>query len=141
MLRSMSDGVSDPVLNKIGAKHHELKQQYDEMETYFPENSFDPRMGRVDADMVRRKRIIYRSKQRGWLEVDLMLGRFAEAHVMEMSNEELDAYEQILSQETIDIFNIISGKEAGPDELQGKTLEKVKQFCETDEMRKLKNYQ
>ena len=31
MLRSMSDGVSDPVLNKIGAKHHELKQQYDEM--------------------------------------------------------------------------------------------------------------
>ena len=76
MLRSMSDGVSDPVLNKIGAKHHELKQQYDEMETYFPENSFDPRTGRVDADMVRRKRIIYRSKQRGWLEVDLMLGRF-----------------------------------------------------------------
>ena len=69
-----------------------------------------------------------------------MLGRFAEAHVMEMSNEELDAYEQILSQ-AIDIFNIISGKEAGPDELQGKTLEKVKQFCETDEMRKLKNYQ
>lgn len=96
---------------------------------------------RVDADVVRRKRIIYRSKQRGWLEVDLMLGRFAERHVMEMSNEELDAYEQILSQETIDIFNIISGKEDGPEELQGETLEKVKQFCETDEMRNLKNYQ
>ena len=140
-MRSLSGGVSDPVLNKIGAKHHELKQQYDEMETSFPENSFDPRTGRVDADVVRRKRIIYRSKQRGWLEVDLMLGRFAERHVMEMSNEELDAYEQILSQETIDIFNIISGKEDGPEELQGETLEKVKQFCETDEMRNLKNYQ
>ena len=140
VLRSMSGG-SDPVLNKIGAKHHELKQQYDEIETSFPENSFDPRVGKVDADAVRRKRIIYRSKQRGWLEVDLMLGRFAERHVMEMSDEELDAYEQILSQETIDIFNIISGKEAGPEELQVETLEKVKRFCETDEMRKLKNYQ
>ena len=31
----------------------------------------------VDRDEAHRKKLIYRSKQRGWLEVDLLMGSFA----------------------------------------------------------------
>jgi succinate dehydrogenase assembly factor 2 len=34
---------------------------------------------------VRRKRLIYRSKQRGWLEVDLLMGTWAVEHVPKLS--------------------------------------------------------
>ncbi|CAI5732911.1 unnamed protein product [Peronospora destructor] len=64
----------------------------------------------VDADEANRKRIIYRSKQRGWLEVDLLLGRWARQNVLQLSSHELQQYEAILNEETIDIFNYISGK-------------------------------
>ena len=41
----------------------------------------------------------------------MLLGKFAERHVMEMGAEALDEYEVILSQETIDIFNLVTGKD------------------------------
>ncbi|CEG38244.1 membrane-spanning 4-domains subfamily a member 14 isoform x3 [Plasmopara halstedii] len=62
----------------------------------------------VDMDEANRKRIIYRSKQRGWLEVDLLLGRWASENVMQLSSDQLQQYEDILNEETIDIFNYIS---------------------------------
>jgi hypothetical protein len=37
----------------------------------------EAKLGPEDFDMVRRKRMIYRSKQRGWLEADLLLGTWA----------------------------------------------------------------
>ena len=63
-----------------------------------------------DKDIVRRKRMIYRSKQRGWLEADILLGSWAVLHVPSLSMEELDEYEIILNEETIDVFNYVTGK-------------------------------
>lgn len=83
-----------------------------------------PKLGDADFDEVRRKRIIYRSKQRGWLEVDVLLGSWAAAHVKNLSHAEMDDYEKILSEETIDIFNFVSGKEPLPDRLQGSAIMK-----------------
>jgi succinate dehydrogenase flavin-adding protein (antitoxin of CptAB toxin-antitoxin module) len=44
------------------------------------------------------------------LEVDLLMGSFAARHVYDMSEEDLRQYEDILNEETIDIFNLITGK-------------------------------
>ena len=57
------------------AEHHRLKTED------LPAASLSPaeRAGGVDAEAVRRKRLVYRSKQRGWLEVDLLLGTWASA--------------------------------------------------------------
>ena len=63
-----------------------------------------------DKDIVRRKRMIYRSKQRGWLEADILLGSWAVLHVPSLSIKELDEYEIILNEETIDVFNYVTGK-------------------------------
>ena len=54
--------------------------------------------------------MIYRSKQRGWLEADILLGSWAVLHVPSLSIKELDEYEIILNEETIDVFNYVTGK-------------------------------
>ena len=70
-----------------------------------------------------------------------MLGKFAEKYVMTLSKEELDQYERILSEETIDIFKIVTGATEPSAELQGGALTKLMKFCNTNEMRELAHYQ
>ena len=60
------------------------------------------------ALMIRRKRLIYRCMQRGWLEVDLLLGTWASQNVMTLTIDELNEFEEFVNSETIDIYNIIT---------------------------------
>lgn len=62
--------------------------------------------------------MIYRSKQRGWLEADILMGSWATLYVPTLTNDEMDEYEEILKEETIDVFNYISGKDPLPDHLK-----------------------
>jgi succinate dehydrogenase assembly factor 2 len=67
---------------------------------------------------VRRKRLIYRAKQRGWLEVDLLLGTWANQNVAALSPTELDDFEAFVNMDTIDIYNIVTLRMDVPLELQ-----------------------
>ena len=53
---------------------------------------------------IRKKRLVYRSKQRGWLEVDLLLGTWASENV---SLAELNESENFVNLETINIYNVL----------------------------------
>ncbi|KAH9254817.1 hypothetical protein BASA81_007067 [Batrachochytrium salamandrivorans] len=65
-----------------------------------------------DSLETRKKRLIWRSKQRGLLEVDLLLGTWALKNIPQMTSvEQLDQYEHLLNMETIDMFNVISKPE------------------------------
>ena len=79
-----------------------------------PEGSLDT----ASELQVRQKRLIYRSKQRGWLEVDLLLGTWASQHVETLSPNELDQFEDFVNMETIDIYNIITLRLDIPEELK-----------------------
>jgi succinate dehydrogenase flavin-adding protein (antitoxin of CptAB toxin-antitoxin module) len=79
--------------------------------------SIEAAMDDAERDLVRRKRMIYRSKQRGWLEADLLMGSWAVENVPKLSEAELDEYDILLKEETIDIYNYISGKDALPPHL------------------------
>jgi succinate dehydrogenase assembly factor 2 len=57
---------------------------------------------------VRKKRLIHRCLQRGWLEVDLLLGTWARNNVMSLSLDELNEFEDFVNSETIDIYNIMT---------------------------------
>ena len=63
---------------------------------------------------MRRRRIIYRSKQRGWLEVDILLGTWAVENVMKLDLKDLNDYEVLLNHETVDIYNFINGLTEAP---------------------------
>ena len=45
---------------------------------------------------------------RGWLEVDLILGKWAEENLSTLSEEELKDFEEILNMETVDIFHSLT---------------------------------
>lgn len=86
--------------------------------------------GTPEEDGARRKRMIYRSKQRGWLEADLLMGSWAVKHVPTLTAEELDEYEVLLKEETIDIYNYISAKDPLPPHLQGlKVMDKIQKYA------------
>ena len=73
----------------------------------------------VDDIAIRQKRLIYRAKQRGWLEVDLLLGTWASENVPKLKEgDELDQFEDFVNMETIDIYNIITLRLDVPDELK-----------------------
>ncbi len=83
-----------------------------------------------DFDEVRRKRLIYRSKQRGWLEVDLLLGSWAAINVPHLTTKEMDEYDQLLEEETIDIYNYVSGKDPLPPHLLGLSIiKKIQEYA------------
>jgi succinate dehydrogenase assembly factor 2 len=66
---------------------------------------------------IRQKRLIYRSKQRGWLEVDLLLGTWASENVPNLSSSELDEFETFVNMDTIDIYNIVTLRTEIPEQM------------------------
>jgi antitoxin CptB len=63
---------------------------------------------------LRRKRLLFRSWHRGTRESDLILGRFAEAHLAQFDEAQLDRYEALLDCPDADLFDWIAGRAAPP---------------------------
>jgi succinate dehydrogenase flavin-adding protein (antitoxin of CptAB toxin-antitoxin module) len=66
----------------------------------------------------RRRRMLYHSKQRGWLELDLILGTFAEKYLSTLGPRDIDDYALILEEENPDMFKWLSGQMAIPENLK-----------------------
>lgn len=73
-------------------------------------------------DGIRRKRLVYRSKQRGWLEVDLLLGAWASENVPRLNVAELDEFEAFVNLETIDIYNVLTLRTDAPAEFRNSAV-------------------
>lgn len=110
--------VAASVAARIGGNDAALRAAYDAMPSAFPQHSQPPGEPDVDALTAFRKRLLYRSKQRGWLEVDLLLGSWAEATLRSMSEAELRAYEHILNLETVDLFNYLQEMRPLPPQIR-----------------------
>jgi antitoxin CptB len=63
---------------------------------------------------IRRKRLSFRSWHRGTRESDLILGRFADTHLVGFDAAQLERYEALLDCADADIFNWVSGLTAPP---------------------------
>lgn len=121
----------------LAARDGAMRAAYDALRTEFGAHALAPGAAAPPPPLeVLRKRLLYRSKQRGWLEVDLLMGAFADAHLGAMGEVELRAYERLLNRETLDLYNFITGKDEAPPELQGPLLEKVKEYVATSPLGK-----
>ena len=84
--------------------------------------SLYPRQGYRQGDEmtlspeIRRKRLSFRSWHRGTQESDLILGRFADAHLAGFDDGQLDRYEALLDCADADIFDWVSGRTEPPPE-------------------------
>ena len=131
--RQVLPGLSEAQIEKIARTDVELRNRHLQIEGD---------LERAERDAVRRKRMIYRSKQRGWLEADLLLGSWAVKNVPTLSEQELDEYELLLKEETIDIFNYVSGKDALPDHLKDlSVMKKVQGYALVSEMTSPEGYE
>jgi antitoxin CptB len=76
----------------------------------------------------RRRRLLFRSWHRGIREMDLVLGRFADAQIAQLSEAELDDYERLLEIPDQPFFAWVSGAEAVPTEHDTAMFRRLREF-------------
>ena len=88
-----------------------------------------PEIANENNDTItRQKRLIYRSWHRGTREIDLILGRFAQAHVPNFDDRQLDLYERILLNSDPDLYNWVAGVEPVPFSEQNEIMDLLTAF-------------
>jgi antitoxin CptB len=65
----------------------------------------------------RLKRMRMRSMRRGTKEMDILMMRFAEAHLDAMSEAELDLLDRVLEENDQDLYTWITGQKPAPADL------------------------
>jgi antitoxin CptB len=76
----------------------------------------------------RRRKLLFRSWHRGIREMDLVLGRFADAHIAGLSEPELDQYERWLEIPDQEMFDYVKGAAAAPPELDTSLFKRLCDF-------------
>ena len=77
---------------------------------------------------IRRKKLRFRCWHRGTKELDLMLGPFADAHIDELPESQLDDLEALLNEIDLSVFEWITGKTAPPKSFQTELMARLQQF-------------
>ena len=76
----------------------------------------------------RRKRLLFRCWHRGTREMDLILGRFADAEIGKLSDDELTQLETLLEVNDPDLYAAITGDKVLPAEVTGALFARIKAY-------------
>ncbi len=77
---------------------------------------------------VRRRRILFRAWHRGTREMDLLMGRFADAQMDKLTEEEVEAFEILIEVQDPDLFAYIGGALEVPAELDSPIFRKLQDW-------------
>jgi antitoxin CptB len=84
---------------------------------------------RSSADLdPRRRKILFRSWHRGIREMDLIMGQFADAHIGDLTDAELDVYEALIEVPDRDLFAWLTDAAETPENYDTPVFRKVKAF-------------
>ena len=76
----------------------------------------------------RRKRLLFRCWHRGTREMDLILGRFADAEIADLTGDELDQLEQLIEVPDPDLYAALSGDALPAPEFRTGLFDRIKSF-------------
>lgn len=76
----------------------------------------------------RRRRLLFRCWHRGIREMDLVLGRFADAHLVSLTEAELDELERWLEVPDQQIFAWVNGMEVTPQKFDTVLFRRLRDF-------------
>jgi antitoxin CptB len=77
----------------------------------------------------RRRRLLYRSWHRGTREMDLIMGRFADAAIGTLSEAELDAFERLSDVPEPDLYAWITDKRPVASEHDTELFRRLRAFA------------
>ena len=80
----------------------------------------------------RRKRLLFRCWHRGTREMDLILGRFADAEIAALRDDELAQLEHLIEVPDPDLYAAVSGNRALAPEYASSLFDRIKSFRSTD---------
>ncbi|XP_004300377.1 PREDICTED: succinate dehydrogenase assembly factor 2, mitochondrial [Fragaria vesca subsp. vesca] len=108
--------------NSISPTQTLLRPQYSSglvQRSYSTDNSSNLNIDLSNEESKRRlcNRLLYRSKQRGFLELDLVLGKWVEDHIHSMDESGIKALVDVLDVENPDLWKWLSGQEQPPQAL------------------------
>lgn len=75
---------------------------------------------------LRRKRLRHLAYSRGMLEVELVLRPFVDHELEFLDQPGLDSFERLLQIEDLDLWEIISGRQPMPEDLDGAMVAKLR---------------
>ena len=81
----------------------------------------------------RRKRLLFRCWHRGIREMDLILGRFADAEIENLSKDELAQFEDLMDVPDPDLYAALIGDKPLAPEYANPLFERIKLFCVVDQ--------
>ncbi len=79
----------------------------------------------------RRKQLLFRSHHCGMKENDILLGRFADRHITDLSDQLLDQFEALMQHNDIDVMNWIVGKTSVPEAFDNELMALIQRFNKT----------
>jgi antitoxin CptB len=77
---------------------------------------------------LRRRRALYRAWHRGTREMDLIMGRFADAEISSMAEDELEAFERLIEVPDPDLYGWISGDDETPVDHRSAVFDRLRTF-------------
>jgi antitoxin CptB len=80
----------------------------------------------------RRKRLLFRCWHRGTREMDLILGRFADAEIETLSDAELTELEHLIEAPDPDLYAALTGDKPLAPEYAGPLFDRIKAFRAVD---------
>jgi antitoxin CptB len=83
----------------------------------------------------RRKRLLFRCWHRGTREMDLILGRFADAEIANLGDDELTELERLIEIPDPDLYAALTGDRPLAPEEAGALFERIKSFRVVDQDR------
>ena len=81
----------------------------------------------------RRKRLLFRCWHRGTREMDLILGRFADAEIGTLADDELSQLERLIEVPDPDLYAALTGAIPPAAEHAGALFERIKAFRAVDQ--------
>jgi antitoxin CptB len=76
----------------------------------------------------RRRKLLFRSWHRGMREMDLVMGKFADAEIAGLSEAELDEYEQLVELPDGELLAWITAEQAIPAQHDGTVFRRLRAF-------------
>jgi len=76
----------------------------------------------------RRRRIVYRAWHRGFREMDLIMGSFCDAVIVDLAESEVDDFERLIDAQDHELYDWVTGKVPVPAQYDTDLFRRLREY-------------